>query len=249
MVCKEVHCSRYVKGHMAEHNQSNNHEIGLSFRDGSFWCYACDSYIDSPLLRATNFALSKEKIKEEEEKKKGEKKEMTEEEKEKVKELERLFKLMGIKDKKEEKIEVTLEEIATGLKEKKFKKVLVLTGAGLSVAAGIPDFRSPGTGLYSKLSEYKLPYPEAIFELSYFKSHPTAFLTLAKELLTAEYEPTLGHRFIKKLQDEDILLMNMTQNIDDLEIKAGVKEDKLLQAHGHSRSAHCVSCKTQANIA
>jgi NAD-dependent SIR2 family protein deacetylase len=37
------------------------------------------------------------------------------------------------------------------------------------VAAGIPDFRSPGTGLYSKLEKYNLPYPEAIFELSYFK--------------------------------------------------------------------------------
>jgi len=55
-----------------------------------------------------------------------------------------------------------------------------LSGAGLSVAAGIPDFRSPGTGLYSKLQEYKLPYPEAIFELSYFKKNPTAFLGLAK---------------------------------------------------------------------
>jgi len=34
----------------------------------------------------------------------------------------------------------------------------------------------------------------------------------------------LGHKFIKKIQDEDILLMNMTQNIDDLEFEAGVKE-------------------------
>lgn len=133
-----------------------------------------------------------------------------------------------------------MEEITQGIKEKKYKKVLVLTGAGLSVGAGIPDFRSPGTGIYSKLQSYNLPYPEAIFELSYFKKHPTAFLALSKELLSGNFEPTLGHHFIKKLQDEDILLMNMTQNIDDLEIKAGLKEEKLLQAHGHSRSAHCI---------
>jgi NAD-dependent SIR2 family protein deacetylase len=61
-----------------------------------------------------------------------------------------------------------LEEVVDGLREKKYKKVVVLTGAGLSVAAGIPDFRSPGTGLYSKLQEYKLPYPEAIFSIEYF---------------------------------------------------------------------------------
>jgi len=38
-----------------------------------------------------------------------------------------------------------------------------LTGAGLSVAAGIPDFRTPGTGLYSQLEKYNLPRPESIF--------------------------------------------------------------------------------------
>jgi NAD-dependent SIR2 family protein deacetylase len=37
--------------------------------------------------------------------------------------------------------------------------------------------------------------------------------------------------------------MNLTQNIDDLEIAAGISEKRLLQAHGHSRSAHCIDCK------
>jgi len=45
----------------------------------------------------------------------------------------------------------------------------VMTGAGISTSAGIPDFRSPDTGLYSKLEKYNLPYPKAIFELDYFK--------------------------------------------------------------------------------
>lgn len=56
-----------------------------------------------------------------------------------------------------------------GLKNKTFKKIVFMTGAGISVSAGIPDFRTKGTGLYSQLEKYKLPYPESIFELSYFK--------------------------------------------------------------------------------
>lgn len=47
--------------------------------------------------------------------------------------------------------------------------IIVMSGAGISTSAGIPDFRSPGTGLYSKLEKYNLPFPEAIFELNYFR--------------------------------------------------------------------------------
>ena len=46
--------------------------------------------------------------------------------------------------------------------------------------AGIPDFRSPGTGLYSQLEKYNLPHPEAVFEIGYFKRKPQAFYMLAK---------------------------------------------------------------------
>ena len=48
-------------------------------------------------------------------------------------------------------------------------KIIVMTGAGISTAAGIPDFRSPGTGLYDNLQKYDLPHPQAVFEIDFFR--------------------------------------------------------------------------------
>ncbi|CAF1380430.1 unnamed protein product [Rotaria sordida] len=47
--------------------------------------------------------------------------------------------------------------------------IIVMSGAGISTSAGIPDFRTPGTGLYSRLEKYNLPNPEAIFTLDFFR--------------------------------------------------------------------------------
>lgn len=51
----------------------------------------------------------------------------------------------------------------------------------LSTAAGIPDFRSPGTGLYANLQKYNLPYPEAIFQIDYFKVCERLFWTCLRD--------------------------------------------------------------------
>ena len=72
-----------------------------------------------------------------------------------------------------------------GLKKGKFKQIAIITGAGISVSAGIPDFRSPNTGLYANLSQYNLPKPESMFELAYFLEKPEPFYHLAKEFLDA----------------------------------------------------------------
>lgn len=51
-LCGQVYCSRYMHGHMLEHNSKTNHDLCLSFSDGSFMCYSCDEYIITPELEA-----------------------------------------------------------------------------------------------------------------------------------------------------------------------------------------------------
>ena len=67
----------------------------------------------------------------------------------------------------------TKEDLVKGFKEKSFKKVVIMTGAGISVSAGIPDFRT------FNFKEYDLPYPEAVFNLKYFNKKPEAFYHFA----------------------------------------------------------------------
>src|SRR4051812_3653589 len=75
-----------------------------------------------------------------------------------------------------------------------------------SVAAGIPDFRSPGTGLYYNLQQYDLPYPSAIFELPFLMKNPKPFFTLAKALYPGNFVPTPCHYFVSFLNQKGILL-------------------------------------------
>ncbi len=80
------------------------------------------------------------------------------------------------------------------------------------LAAGIPDFRSPGSGLYASIQEkYELRDPQAIFEIGFFRKNPRPFYTLAKELLPESYEPTPSHHFVKLLHDKGLLLRHYTQ--------------------------------------
>ncbi|XP_042521482.1 NAD-dependent protein deacetylase sirtuin-3, mitochondrial isoform X3 [Dipodomys spectabilis] len=118
-----------------------------------------------------------------------------------------------------------------------------MVGAGISTPSGIPDFRSPGSGLYSNLQQYNIPYPEAIFELEFFFHNPKPFFTLAKELYPGNYRPNVTHYFLRLLHDKGLLLRLYTQNIDGLERVSGIPAGKLVEAHGTFASATCIVCR------
>ncbi|XP_054855756.1 NAD-dependent protein deacetylase sirtuin-2 [Eublepharis macularius] len=150
---------------------------------------------------------------------------------------------LGLGSEKPEKVldELTLEGVSRFMQSEKCKKVVCMVGAGISTAAGIPDFRSPGTGLYANLQQYNLPYPEAIFEISYFKQHPEPFFALARELYPGQFKPTVCHYFIRLLKEKGLLLRCYTQNIDTLERVAGLDQEDLVEAHGTFFTSHCIS--------
>lgn len=142
----------------------------------------------------------------------------------------------------------TYDDLVEGIRAGTFKKILVMTGAGVSVSAGIPDFRSPGTGLYSQLEEYNLPRPEAIFTLDYFIEKPEPFYKFAQNFDLTKHEPTPTHYFIKMLQEKGLLWRCMTQNIDNLEQKAGMNMKAVVHAHGANNGAACARCRKQHDM-
>ena len=66
----------------------------------------------------------------------------------------------------------TYEKLVAGLKHGTFKKVVVVTGTGISLSAGIPDYRSDNLLLNANLHQFQLPTPDAIFDINYFKRKP-----------------------------------------------------------------------------
>jgi NAD-dependent deacetylase len=115
--------------------------------------------------------------------------------------------------------------------------VVALTGAGISTPSGIPDFRSPGSGLWEKVN------PMLMASAFAFRLRPQAFYEwarpLARKLLEAEPNP--AHLALAELEEMGLLKAVITQNIDNLHQKAGSK--RVLELHGNMRQATCLKCR------
>jgi len=125
---------------------------------------------------------------------------------------------------------------------RKSNKIIVLSGAGISTSAGLPDFRSRN-GIYKQIHEKhpNLSDPKCIFDIKFFRKNPQPFYHFARALFPGQYEPTVGHNFIKCLEEHGKLLNNYTQNIDTLEKQAGIR--RVVECHGSFAKATCTNCR------
>lgn len=133
----------------------------------------------------------------------------------------------------------TLDDVVSLIRRS--QRIIVLTGAGVSVSCGIPDFRSRD-GVYARLSvEFPtLPDPQSMFDIHYFRRDPRPFFKFAKEIYPGQFKPSASHKFIRLIEQQGKLLRNYTQNIDTLEEVCGLQ--RVINCHGSFSTATCTKC-------
>ncbi|QLQ79272.1 hypothetical protein HG537_0B06200 [Torulaspora globosa] len=138
-----------------------------------------------------------------------------------------------------------IKKVAEHLKNYPEAKVIFMVGAGISTSCGIPDFRSPETGLYHNLAKLNLPFAEAVFDVDYFDKNPQPFYTLARELYPGNFKPSKFHYLMKLFEKNNRLQRIYTQNIDTLEHQALIHESYVIEAHGSFSRNHCIKCSKE----
>ena len=114
--------------------------------------------------------------------------------------------------------------------------VVALTGAGISVPSGIPDFRSPGTGLWATVD------PMEVAHISVWRRDPERFWAFygPRFALLDGKRPNGAHRALAELERRGLLEAVVTQNIDGLHAAAGSRE--VVEVHGSVATASCLAC-------
>jgi NAD-dependent deacetylase len=116
------------------------------------------------------------------------------------------------------------------------RSVVALTGAGISVPSGIPDFRTPGEGLWEEVDPMKVAHIDAFRTdpVSFWQFYGERFATLGSK------RPNDAHRALVAMEKRRLLDAVITQNIDMLHRKAGTRE--LVEVHGSIARSSCPDC-------
>jgi NAD-dependent deacetylase len=123
------------------------------------------------------------------------------------------------------------------------KRVVALTGAGISTDSGIPDFRGP-QGVWTKD-----PKAEKLSDIRYYMSDPEVRrLSWQSRLANPAWhaKPNAGHLALVELERRGKLHALITQNIDELHQQAGNSPQKVIEVHGTVRKVVCMSCGERA---
>ena len=114
--------------------------------------------------------------------------------------------------------------------------VVALTGAGISVPSGIPDFRSPGTGIWEHVDPFEVAHIDA------WRRDPQRFWSFygARFATLGDKRPNGAHAALVELERRGLLDAVVTQNVDMLHRKAGTRE--LVEIHGSIASSSCLDC-------
>ena len=120
--------------------------------------------------------------------------------------------------------------------------VVALTGAGISVPSGIPDFRSPGTGLWENVN------PMEVAHIDVFRRDPERFWKFygARFQTLEGVQPNAAHEALATLEREGLLDAVITQNIDRLHERAGTSD--LIEVHGTISHSSCLRCGSRYEI-
>lgn len=125
----------------------------------------------------------------------------------------------------------TLAELLSGA-----RSAVALTGAGVSVPSGIPDFRSPGTGLWEKVD------PMEVAHISVFEGDPARFWRHYRPRFQTlgDKRPNAAHEALAELERRGLIAGVITQNIDRLHRAAGSRE--VVEVHGSIETSSCTAC-------
>ena len=126
------------------------------------------------------------------------------------------------------------ERVAALLRDS--QRAVVLTGAGVSVPSGIPDFRSPGTGLWENVDPMEVAHIDA------WRRDPDRFWSFYGQRFATlvDKEPNEAHRAVAELERRGLVRAVITQNIDRLHRLAGT--ERLIEVHGSIDQSVCLQC-------
>jgi len=158
----------------------------------------------------------------------------------------------------------SLQDVADFIVSEKCEKIVILAGAGMSVASGIPDFRS-ADGLYATMDPDLLTCseterlairldPSVALEQTLFEQNPLPCLEINRDFILGtreqRWKATLAHRFVEQLQKHTGKLARLyTQNIDGLEDQCtDLPREKVIAVHGSMDRAECAHCKSEASM-